>query len=94
MSHPYHLSLIHQTDLECAEKIISTQTMIPSANGLYGPGIYFANTIEAANLKSRRKGVFLTADVYPGKSKKVSKNDVLHGNFNSQQIRDDGYTSI
>lgn len=91
---PFRLSLIHQTDLNSAEQIISTQIMIPSASGLYGPGIYFANTIEAANLKSHRKGVFLIADVYPGKNKKVSKKDVLSGNFNAQQVRAEGYTSI
>lgn len=90
----YHISLIHQTDQNCAEQIISSQKMIPSSNGLYGPGIYFANTIEAANLKSHRKGVFLIADVYPGKAKKVSKDDVIHGNFNSNQIKSNGYTSI
>lgn len=51
----YHISLIHQTDQNCAEQIISSQKMIPSSNGLYGPGIYFANTIEAANLKNMKR---------------------------------------
>lgn len=50
MARHYHLSLIHQTDIQCGELIISSQRMIPSVGGLYGHGIYFANTIEASNL--------------------------------------------
>ncbi|KAK8836816.1 hypothetical protein M9Y10_037339 [Tritrichomonas musculus] len=93
-SKPYRKSLIHQTDLACAEQIISTQTMRPGAAGLYGPGIYFANTIEATNLKAHRRGVYLIADVYLGKVKHVTKNEATSGNFNVQQIQAEGYTSI
>lgn len=88
------LSLIHQTDQECAEKIISSQKMLPGAAGLYGAGIYFANSIEATDLKAHRRGVYLIADVYLGKYAKISKQEALSGNFSTQKLQNDGYTSI
>lgn len=88
------LSLIHQTDLACAEQIISSQKMLPGAKGLYGAGIYFANTIEATDLKAHKRGVYLIADVYLGKYTKISKQEALSGHFNVQKIQSDGYTSI
>lgn len=90
----WRLSLIHQTDQECAEKIISTQTMLPGSKGLYGAGIYFANTIEASDLKAHRHGVYLIADVYIGRYKEVTKNEALSKNFDAQKIQDNGYTCI
>ena len=88
------LVLIHQTDLACAEQIIRTQTMRPGSAGLFGPGIYFANTIEAAKRKAHKKGVFLIAEVYLGKTKSISRADVDAGNFNLAAIKQQGYTAI
>ena len=89
MKTAYHhrLALIHQTSPENAEKIISTQQMIPSASGLFGPGVYFANTIEATNLKARQRQTYLIADVYVGKSVRISKDEATKGNINFQSFR-------
>lgn len=42
----HRLTLFYLTPLECAEQIISSQRL-KKGNGLYGEGIYFANTYEA-----------------------------------------------
>ena len=85
--------LIHQTDLECANKIIETQLMIPGTTGLFGGGIYFANTIEAAALKAHKKGVFLCAEVNLGKTISISR-DNIPGNLNIAALKAQGYTAI
>ncbi|KAK8898474.1 hypothetical protein M9Y10_000763 [Tritrichomonas musculus] len=68
--------------------------MLPGAKGLYGAGIYFANTIEATDHKAHRRGVYLIADVYVGKYKEISKAEAISGNFNVQQIQSNGYACI
>lgn len=95
----HRLSLIHQTDKASAESIVSSQNMIPGSGGLYGPGIYFANTIEACDAKALRKGVYLIADVYLGKVMKISKKKALSLRLHkdpeaSKKIRNKGYNSI
>lgn len=86
--------LIHQTSQAAADIIIRTQEMKPGASGLFGPGIYFANTIEAAQIKAHQKGVFLIAEVFLGKTKSISRVDVDAGNFNLAAIKAQGYTAI
>ena len=88
------LTLIHQTDLQSAEAIISTQTFLPSANGWFGGGIYFANTIEAASKKANKKGVFLIADVSLGKVYPVHSSNNQSVIINRQQLIDNNYKGI
>lgn len=87
-------SLIHQTDKAAAEAIVKSQKMIPGTGGLYGGGIYFANTIEACDGKALRKGVYLMADVYLGRTKAFKKADVIKNPVDPQKILSDGYHSV
>lgn len=87
-------SLIHQTDKAAAEAIVKSQKMIPGTGGLYGGGIYFANTIEACDGKALRKGVYLIADVYLGRTKAFEKKEVVKKPLNPQKILSDGYHSV
>ena len=68
----HRLALFHRTPIECAEKIISSQ-QFKKGGGLYGTGIYFANTYEATTLKTKHhpnsKWCVLVADVYIGNYK-------------------------
>lgn len=88
------LVLYHQTDLPSAEAIISTQTFKPSVAGCFGGGVYFANTIEAAQLKSARKGVFLVAEVSLGLLYPVHANNIFILGPYLQQIMNKGYKGI
>lgn len=95
----HRLSLIHQTDRQAAELIIQSQFMKPGVGGLYGPGIYFANTIEACKVKALRKGVFLIADVYLGKTCSISKDEAMKIHLDkdpevSKKIQKEGFTAI
>lgn len=92
-------SLIHQTDKQAAEAIIQSQHMKPGVGGLYGPGIYFANTIEACDAKALRKGVYIIADVYLGKTLSLSKDEAIKMKLNkdpnvSKNIESQGFTAI
>lgn len=87
-------TLFHQTDLSSADKIISTQTMLPGSKGLFGAGIYFANTLEATDYKAARRGVYLIAEVNLGKTFEVRKKDVTSKKIDVTQIRSQGYDSI
>lgn len=87
-------TLFHQTDLTSAEQIILTQTMRPGTSGLFGPGIYFANTIEATDHKCRRTGVYLIADVDLGKIIKITKKQVTSHQIDPSKIPSQGYDSI
>ncbi|OHT02226.1 hypothetical protein TRFO_30742 [Tritrichomonas foetus] len=82
-------TLIHQTDLRSAETIIRTQIMRPGSGGCYGAGIYFANTFEACDHKSHKNGVYLVADVYLGKTKALSYQQIDPNN-----LKKEGYDSV
>lgn len=87
-------SLIHQTDVRSAEAIVRSQRFNPGTGGLYGGGIYFANTIEACDGKALHKGVYLIADVYLGRTKAFTKSEVVKNKVDPQKILSDGYHSV
>lgn len=91
--------LIHQTDLPSAEAIIGSQRMIPGSKGMYGPGIYFGNTVGACDFKALKKGVYLAVEVDPGLTKPISKEeanakDMYHDLSQSQQLISQGFTAV
>lgn len=90
----HRLSLIHQTSLQAAEAIISSQKMLPGSDGKFGGGIYFANTIEAATSKALRSGVYLIADVYIGKAYPCPLNDMQSVRNGKQTLLQNGYKSV
>lgn len=70
----------HETSLEAANSIIQQQVIRPSTyaenfNPLFGPGIYFARTINGAQEKSNFHGVCLSADVLISKTKEMDKEE-------------------
>ena len=93
-------SLIHVTPVNCADLIIESQ-LFKAGNGLYGVGVYFANTLEAAFLKVKHhkdkniKWTYLIADVYIGKAKSFSKTEAVNQRpINTQALINQGYTCI
>ncbi|KAK8871976.1 hypothetical protein M9Y10_007727 [Tritrichomonas musculus] len=90
----HRLSLIHQTDLQSAEAIISSQKMLPGTDGSFGGGIYFANTIEAASQKAHRRGVYLIADVYLGKVYPCPVDQLQSVRAGKQQLIQNGYKGV
>lgn len=98
--HVERQSLIHVTPVNCADSIIESQHFNPG-NGLYGIGVYFANTLEAAFLKVKHhrdpniKWTYLIADVYIGKAKKYKKQEAISSTpINTQELVNQGYSTI
>lgn len=88
----WRLSLFYETDSASANSIIESQR-IPRNSGIYGPGVYIANTIEACHQKSDRKGVFLCVDAYLGRTKLISEDEASNG-INQEYFIEQGYTAI
>lgn len=91
--------LIHQTDIGAAEAIIGSQKMIPGSKGMYGPGVYFGNSVDACNLKALKKGVYLAVEVNPGKTKPISKEEANALNMYNdlsqyQKLINQGFTAV
>lgn len=92
----------HETSLEAANLIIQQQVIRPSTyaenfNPLFGPGIYFARTINGAQEKSNFHGVCLSADVLITKTKEIDKEDgKKYKNIPKywDDLRNEGYDSI
>ena len=53
------LTLYHETNMDSVKKIEESQMMKAGSRGSLGPGIYFAESPEAASRKATRKGVTL-----------------------------------
>lgn len=93
------LSLFHVTPVENAEKIIQSQHF-KLGSGLYGRGVYFANTIEATTYKTQHhkdsniKWTFLVADVYVGKWIGITKDQAKASQVDTDALKSQGYNSI
>jgi hypothetical protein len=66
-----HYTLFHQTSVDKAKQILSTQCMIRGPDGMCGGGIYFADSVEATNVKAREHGAVLAAKVKMGNTKRL-----------------------
>lgn len=95
-------TFFHETSIEAAISIIRDQSILPSQigkdrNPLFGPGIYFAMTINGAHNKSNSHGVCLSADVLIHKTKEMDKQDGIKLKNNKkywEKLRNEGYDSI
>jgi hypothetical protein len=56
-------TLYHATSLDVAKQIVRTRTFFPSTSGMLGPGIYLAETLQAAKAKCHHHGAVLELDV-------------------------------
>lgn len=92
----HRLSLFHQTTAKCANSIIQNQVIYPSqAEGSYfGPGIYFANNVEATDQKAHNRGVVLVADCYLGKTYIFPREEKDLVKKNQKLLRDNGFKSL
>eukprot|EP01084_Bolivina_argentea_P268208 455486_1 len=60
------LTLYHVTDEKSAESIFKQNKMKCGSKGMFGGGIYFAETPKNAHYKALRTGVLITAKVFVG----------------------------
>lgn len=60
--------MYHVTSPDSARAIISSGRILRGSEGLLGPAIYFADTLESANHKSNSDGAVVDAFVYLGTS--------------------------
>ena len=58
--------LYHVTSPESAKSIVNSKKMLRGSQGMFGGGIYFAETIEIANRKAQYSGATITAEVVLG----------------------------
>lgn len=59
--------LVHITDREAAKSIVTSGVMRCSSKGMLGPGVYFAENKQAADLKAHHKGAIVVCAVNLGK---------------------------
>lgn len=75
------ISLFHVTSSEAAQSIVDSGKMLRGKTGLFGGGIYFAETVEIANKKAHFTGATIKAEVFLGFSLICRKSD-YDMNFN------------
>lgn len=61
------MRLYHVTDQDAAKKIWMSKKMLRGSQGMFGGGIYFAESIEVAKYKALHQGYVVIADVFIGK---------------------------
>lgn len=82
--------LVHITDFNAADSILSSGVMRCSKQGMLGPGVYFAENKEAANKKAHRKGAIVISAVNLGKlyevygpNRQLTLKELKNQNFDS-----------
>eukprot|EP01084_Bolivina_argentea_P191802 329420_1 len=86
------MTLYHVTDANSARLIFQKRRMLRGATGMFGGGIYFAETVTAAKHKAHRHGVVITAKVFVGKEKVVM--DCSGGRFDFRSLRKMGFDLV
>lgn len=84
-------TLYHQTTADIARMIVESQVFRPGTRGSLGAAIYFAETIEATDLKTTRRPVVLACTVKLGRVK------TLHGpapGMTTETMLNESYDSI
>merc|ERR1712176_1450337 len=86
------MTLYHVTSRESGRKIRESNKMIRGSQGMFGGGIYFAETPKDANYKAEHKGMLVTCKVYIGKCYRVE--DSNGGKFTFTSLHKLGYDSV
>eukprot|EP01084_Bolivina_argentea_P185245 319463_1 len=86
------LRLYHQTNKTAADAIKKSCLMKRGSAGMFGGGIYFAETKKDTNGKAHNLGYMIVADVFVGKEKKCS--DWKAGQFDFGGLHAMGYDSV
>ena len=84
--------LYHVTNAESGRLIKESNKMIRGQQGMFGGGIYFAETAQDANYKAEHRGALVTCRVYVGKCLKVK--DANAGKFTFTSLYKKGYDSV
>lgn len=82
--------LYHQTGDDAARSILESNCMRRGERGMFGGGIYFADSPEATESKAHDHGAILKCAVY------VGKQLVVHArkNFTFSSVTNEGYDSV
>eukprot|EP01084_Bolivina_argentea_P256733 432349_1 len=86
------MTLYHVTDEKCAESIFTENMMKCGSKGMFGGGIYFAESAYDAHHKAKRSGVLITAKVFVGNEYTV-KNQ-FDGFFDFPTLQQLGFDSV
>jgi len=86
------MTLYHVTDTAAADSIWKERKMIRGSAGMFGGGIYFAESVAAAKYKAQRQGVLITAKVFVGKEHVVQNG--FAGHFSFQEMQKMGCDSV
>eukprot|EP00484_Ammonia_sp_Unknown_P024717 CAMPEP_0197031780 /NCGR_PEP_ID=MMETSP1384-20130603/10669_1 /TAXON_ID=29189 /ORGANISM="Ammonia sp." /LENGTH=984 /DNA_ID=CAMNT_0042461355 /DNA_START=35 /DNA_END=2989 /DNA_ORIENTATION=+ len=86
------MKLYHVTDATAADAIWKERKMIRGGKGMFGGGIYFAESIASAQYKAEHHGVLITSLVFVGKEHTVK--DSSAGQFTFQDLQKMGCDSV
>eukprot|EP01083_Nonionella_stella_P036679 100079_1 len=86
------MTLYHVTDPDAADSIFSDHKMKRGARGMFGAGIYFAETVRDATYKAQHHGNLITAKVFVGREYTV--HDGSAGQFTFRDLQSKGYDSV
>eukprot|EP01084_Bolivina_argentea_P268206 455483_1 len=85
------LTLYHVTDEKSAESIFK-QNKMKCSKGMFGGGIYFAESPKDAHYKALRTGVLITAKVFVGNE--YNAKDGSAGYFDFKSLQELGFDSL
>ena len=85
------ITLYHQTSPTNAQTIRKSNKLLRGNKGYAGPGIYFAKSIADTQRKARSHGCMITARVFIGRFKVISKPD---NTITYSKLKAEGYDSV
>eukprot|EP01083_Nonionella_stella_P249348 862325_1 len=89
------MTLYHVTSNEAGRKIKASNKMIRGSQGMFGGGIYFAETPQSAQYKAehgKNNGTLVTCKVYVGNEFRVE--DATGGKLTFTELYNKGYDSV
>merc|ERR1712130_1001600 len=86
------MKLYHITSPNSAQLIFKEHKMTRGGQGMFGGGIYFAETVQAAKHKALHRGFLITAKVFVGKEKVVM--NAQGGQFTFRELQKLGFDSV
>lgn len=88
------LRLYHVTDEKAGKLIMQSGEMLRGSTGMFGGGIYFAETVSSAKYKALHQGYLVEADVWIGKELRVPKAELKYRTMTFTKLRASGCDSL
>lgn len=88
------LRLYHITDEKAGKLICETNEMLRGSKGMFGGGIYFAESVKSAKHKALHHGYLVEADVWIGKELRVPKADIKYRYMTFTKLKARGCDSL